>query len=85
MGKNTAYAIAITEENINGVIRSEAGLTFDLEYALNWLYENEEGWFLRDEESPLDCQFFQPEVFDELYQFVSADQHSLLRKVIQKR
>lgn len=77
-----AWAVPITEENLYGVIRSEAGSKFDLEYALNWLYEHEEGWFLRDEESPLDCQFFTSEVFKELYQFTSPDKHSLFRHVI---
>ena len=77
-----AHAIAITEENIYGVIRSEAGPDFDIEYALNWLYEHEEGWFLRDEESELDCQFFEPDIFKEFYRFSSIqDTDSLLRQV----
>lgn len=76
-----AYAIAITEENIKGVIRSEAGLDFDVEGAFNWLKEHGSGWFLRDDESPFDCQFFDSEVFEEIYKFNSIDDHSLFRKV----
>lgn len=78
----SAYAVAITEDNVRGVIHSEAGLNFNLEYALNWLKAHGEGWFLRDEESPLDCQFFMPLVFEELYMFTSNDEHSLFRHVI---
>lgn len=82
MGSRNAYAVAVTEENIRGVIRSEAGPNFDLEFALAWLEEHGEGWFLRDEESPLDCQFFMPLVFVEMYQFASSlDQASLFRQV----
>jgi hypothetical protein len=78
-----AYAIAVTEENLKGVIRSEAGPKFDLETALWWLEEHGEGWFLRDPNSPLDCQFFMPEVFFEMYSFWSNDPTSLIRRVVQ--
>jgi hypothetical protein len=78
----SAYAIAITEDNLRGVIQSEAGLNFDLEMALLWLEEHEEGWFLRDPGSPLDCEFFMPEVFAEMYGFLSNDQSSLIRRVV---
>lgn len=83
MGRGNAYAVAINEANIRGVIHSEAGADFNLELALAWLKEHEEGWFLRDEESPLDCQFFMPEVFAEMYMFTSPiDSTSLFRQVI---
>lgn len=78
----TAYAVEITKENIQGVIRSEAGKEFDLITALQWLDEHGEGWFLRDEESVLDCQFFMPEVFAEMYAFAANDRSSLLRHVV---
>lgn len=77
-----AYAVAVTEDNIKGVIRSEAGRSFNLERALDWLKVHEEGWFLRDEESALDCQFFMPEVFEEMYKFTYSESTSLLRSVI---
>lgn len=78
-----AWAVAITEDNLRGVIRSEAGPNFNLELALDWLKEYEEGWFLRDEESPFDCQFFTSEIFEEIYQFASPDNNSLFRRVVQ--
>lgn len=78
----SAYAVAVTEDNIRGVIHSEAGPSFDVEWALTWLKVHEEGWFLRDEESSLDCQFFMPEVFEELYTFTSHDNNSLFRHVV---
>jgi hypothetical protein len=78
----SAYAIAITEENLRGVIHSEAGPSYDLETALSWLEDHEEGWFLRDPGSPLDCEFFMPEVFFEMYIFLSNDKESLIRRVV---
>lgn len=78
----SAYAVKITEDNIRGVIRSEAGKSFNLSIALSWLEEHEEGWFLRDESSPLDCEFFMPEVFAEMYAFTSDDKSSLIRHVV---
>lgn len=77
-----AYAVAITEENIRGIIRSEAGPAFNLDWSLDWLDENEEGWFLRDAESTFDCQFFRPEVFGEYYSFVEYDEKSVLQEVV---
>lgn len=77
-----AYAIAITEDNLRGVIHSEAGLNFNLEAALKWLEDHEEGWFLRDLGSPLDCEFFMPEVFKEMYIFMNDDTSALIRSVV---
>lgn len=76
-----AYAIYITEENLRGVILSEAGPNYDLELSLQWLEEHSEGWFLRDDMSPLDCQFFVPEVFFETYRFTNNDEAQLIRHV----
>lgn len=77
-----SYAIAITKDNIRGVIQSEAGLKFNLETALCWLEDHEEGWFVRDPESPLDCEFFMPEVFEEMYMFIANDYDSLIRRIV---
>jgi len=77
-----AYAIAITEENLNGVIHSEAGWSYNLEAALQWLEEHEEGWFLRDPGSAFDCAFFESEVFGQIYTFLHSDAGSLIRPVI---
>jgi len=79
----SAYAIAITEDNLRGVIHSEAGVSFDLELSLQWLYEYEAGWFIRDPDSPFDCAFMAQEVFDEVYTFLSADSSELIRRVVQ--
>jgi hypothetical protein len=75
------YAIAITKDNIRGVIQSEAGKSFNLETALKWLEDHEKGWFVRDPESPLDCEFFMPEVFAEMYMFIANDRDSLIRRI----
>lgn len=77
-----AYAVEITEANIRGVICSEAGRAFDLDLALRWLEEHEGGWFLRDEGSPLDCHFFMPEVFAEMYAFTSFDDGAIFKHVV---
>ena len=77
------YAIAITEENIRGVILSEAGSGFDLVAALAWLDEYKEGWFIRDETSVLDCHLFTPETFAIMYMFTDNDQNVLMRKIEQ--
>lgn len=77
----SAYAIAVTEENLKGVIRSEAGPNFDLEEALSWLKDHQFGWFVRDPGSPLDCELFMPEVFAEMYLFLSNDKESLIRRI----
>jgi len=76
------YAIPITEENLRGVILSEAGPTYNLNRALDWFNEYGEGWFVREEGASLDCQFFMPEVFEEMYRFVSGDRGDLIRRVI---
>ena len=78
-----AYAIAITEENIRGIILSEAGTKYDLDVALRWLEESEVGWFVRDPSTVLDCSFYTPEIFETMYAFTDYDQHSLMRKVTQ--
>jgi hypothetical protein len=77
------YAIAITEENIRGVILSEAGPDFDINAALVWLEEFKEGWFVRDETSVLDCHYFTPETFAVMYIFTDNDQSVLMRKIEQ--
>jgi hypothetical protein len=77
-----AYVVKITEDNLRGVIRSEAGPNYDLDAALDWFNEHGEGWFLRDEETVLDCQFFVPDILTKFYKFTNVDDHSLFRRVI---
>ena len=80
--KSTGYAIAITKENIYGVIRSEAGPNFDLEAALTWFEKHGGGWFLRDDSTVLDCHFFDEEIFPTLYEFIEDNPNELMRHVI---
>ena len=79
---SAAYAIAVTEENLRGVIASEAGSDYDLDQALAWLSFHEEGWFVRDEESSLDCYFFRPEAFEEAYAFSEYDEGVLISRIV---
>lgn len=76
-----AYVIAVTEENL-GAIASEAGKGFDLERAQLWLLEHGSGYFLRDETSALDCQFFEEEVLCEIYMFEHPDDGTLFQRVL---
>lgn len=76
-----AYACRVTPENM-GAIASEFGKRkWDLQEAMQWLEEHGDGWFLRDDSSPLDCHFFEPTVFFEMYAF-DGDSNSLFRRVI---
>lgn len=75
-------AIAITEENIRGVIHSEAGAKFNREAALEWLNNHGEGWFLIDPDSPFNGEFFMREVFDEMYAFRSDNTSDLINEVV---
>lgn len=79
----TAYAIAITEENVRGIILSEAGSKYDVDGALHWLATYGEGWFVRDPSTVLDCSFYTPEIFEQMYTFISADEHSIMRHIEQ--
>jgi hypothetical protein len=77
----SAYAIAVNENNLNA-IASEAGTNFDLEYARAWLIEHGSGYFLRDEGSPFDCQFFEEIVLLEMYVFECEHDGALFRRVV---
>jgi hypothetical protein len=76
-----AYAIKVTEENIRGIILSEAGRDFDVNIALDWLKQNEAGWFVRDNCSPFDCEFISDDIFKEFYMFTHNDHTSILRHI----
>lgn len=79
--KKLAYAIRVTEANIKSIILSEAGESYNVIDALKWLQEHGEGWFLRDEDSVLDCKFFRPEIFTVMYKFVDYDDGRLIHQV----
>jgi hypothetical protein len=75
-----AYACRITKENF-GAIASEKP-DFDEEYTLRWLDDHGTGYFLRDPSSALDCQYFDDDVFFEIYIFQSKDEGELFRRCI---
>lgn len=82
MGKHTmGWAIAVTEENIHGIILSEGGSDFIVDAALKWLEEFKEGWFVRDESSVLDCHLFTVDVFNVMYAFTQNDEGLLMRHI----
>lgn len=75
-----AYACRIIPENF-GVIASEKP-DFDRPQLEEWLREHEIGYFLRDPDSQFDCQYFDPTVFLQLYEFVHpSDTGALFREV----
>lgn len=81
-----AYACEVTVTNINAIL-SELGRKADRDEAqtliTDWLEEHGEGWFLRDESSVLDCNFFVPSVFFEMYAFDRSDPgEGLFRRVV---
>lgn len=75
-----AYAVVMSEENML-VIASEHP-KFDKAEFRKWLADHGEGYFLRDESSPLDCQYFEPTVFAQMYLFESGDESALFRRVV---
>lgn len=76
-----AYAVEITKENMSA-IASEGGPGFVKQRAMDWLEEHGEGYFLRNPGDALDCQFFEPVVFFELYKFEYPDNDMLFRRVV---
>lgn len=78
-----AYAVRITRVN-KQVIRSEQP-KFNNEEFERWIEDHgEEGYFLRDEETPLDCGYFAEPVFFQMYMFKSNDTAALFREVRHK-
>lgn len=74
-----AYACRISKENL-GAIASESP-QFDRELTLQWLDEHKEGYFLRDDTSAFDCQYFETSIFLEIYMFEKGDEDALFRPV----
>lgn len=75
-----ATACRITMNN-KWVIASEKP-NFDEEEFNAFLAKHGVGYFLRDETSKLDCVYFPPEDFLEIYMFESGDTDALFRNVI---
>ena len=76
-----AYVCRVTEENMPA-IASEFGKGWDRDKVVRWLEVHEEGYFLRDPSSVLDCNFFVPAVFYRMYMFENDDTHALFRRVL---
>ena len=74
-----AYACQITKENF-GAIASE-NPKFNMQELLDWLEVHESGFFLRDEDSVFDCQYFIDETFFELYRIEPGEPDSMFRIV----
>lgn len=75
-----AYAVQIKPENF-GAIASEKP-DFDLESTKKWLDFHEEGYFLRDPESALDCKYFESTVFSQMYTFSHPNSTELFKRVV---
>lgn len=74
-----AYVCLITPEN-KCVIRSEKP-DFDEVKFHEWLAKHGSGYFLRDERSPFDCQYFDEIAFDQMYIFEHGNVGALFRRV----
>ena len=81
MSDNIAYAIAVCEANFSLLV-SEAGRNHSKEQIRAKLPVYENGYFLRDPNSKLDCQFFLPEAFEKLYEFRFVYDGNPLQEVI---
>lgn len=75
-----AYAVLIIPGNLNAIASEKPD--FDFEETMQWLEQHEVGYFLRDEESVLDCKYFEEMVFFEMYAFEEADDGSIFRRVV---
>lgn len=54
---------------------------FDRDEFLEFLETHGGGYFLRDPDSVYDCQYFDPDIFPELYSFASPPRGELFRYV----
>ena len=75
-----ACAAEIIEVNYDAIL-SEAAGSFDRAFLLAWVVENKEGFFLRDETSPLDCLLIPFDQFFTLYHFERGDVGAMFRRV----
>lgn len=74
------YACRITEKNFPAIASEKPD--FDLDDLLDWLNEYRKGYFLRDPESPFDCQYLQDAEFFNMYAFCQPDYKDLFRRVL---
>lgn len=78
----SAVACRMVVENL-GAIASEKP-DFNREEALQWIADNGEGYFIRDESSHLDCKYVDDQTFREMYMFADGDVHSLFRRILKR-
>jgi hypothetical protein len=74
-----AWACKISKENFQAIASEHP--KFDLEEIKDWLAVHEEGYFVRDEDSMLDCSYMQIDVFKTIYKFHSNDLDSMFRQI----
>lgn len=75
-----AYAVVMSTENMSAIASEHP--KFDKAAFLKWLEDHGEGYFLRDETTSLDCQYFEPTVFAQMYLFEGGDEATLFRRVV---
>lgn len=75
-----ACAVVVKPEHFQAIL-SENANNFDLAFMKAWVAENEAGYFLRDEASPLDCLLIEESKFLQLYMFERGDQDAMFRAV----
>ena len=76
-----ACVVVVKPENFQAIM-SEAGRNFDRAFLEAWIAKEENGYFLRDETSPLDCYLIEESKFLQMYMFERCDPNVLFRHVI---
>lgn len=71
---------AIVSEGVYQVDRADA-----IEYIMNWVRENIEGYYLRDYESPFDCHLIEAETFKEIYVILPPDTNNSIFQKVEKK
>lgn len=75
-----ACAVIVKPEYFQAIL-SENANNFDLAFIKAWIKENEAGYFLRDEASPLDCFLIEESKFLQMYNFERGDADAMFRNV----
>lgn len=76
---DAAYAVSITEEN-RWAIASEHPNFDEDEFEL-WVDDEDAGFFIRDPNSPFDCQYIDRDVFKKIYRFEHDDHGVMFRQI----
>lgn len=75
-----AWAVEVKPRNFQAIV-SESGGSLDLELITYWL-QDQEGYFLRSPDDPLDCTLIATSSFQQLFTFLYDDEGVLFRSVI---